>query len=493
MRKIGSSHFLIGVLGLAFAVLYLLLLYYRPSISWYDETYWTDLGRQIGINGRYYTTVWGGGQPSYPPLYSYILALWFKLFGFSFFQAHVPAILMGLGTFYLIEFSLVNQGYINSSLSIVLLAFLFWISPHMYYSINCGRVEALCILTGTLTVQSYLMGCKRNGNLLSIAICSFLVMSAGFQGAVFSSSYILIYLLFSNKKLKEHAKFLFAHFFGYALALICISLFMWQHNCFRAFLRTTFGFSNTINIIEGISNFFKGNGFHHNDITFRTIESSTSVQDFLSGLTINGLSVNKEYLVLLLLLLVVFVIVLARKRFSSFSGFEKATIMSSVAIPFIFILLGRYATYYAWTPFLPCICAFSIIVQKLNSKLMYIIPILGITIWFVMCKGYPNQRNFDFSKTKDSEMLNEIKKADIKPQESCLIPYSWYYYLINDNENLFFPGSGFMPDNLSRMILCPPYSELESMVPWLEYKNKSIRYLYDIGDKKVFSVSSNDE
>ena len=108
MVKHLSTKSFLWIIGFLFAAAYGLLIIWHPQESWCDEAFWVDWGRQMGVNGLFSTHVWGGGKPSYSPGYAFLLAGVFRFFGFSFFTAKFPNILLSFCVFILLGTSIIK-------------------------------------------------------------------------------------------------------------------------------------------------------------------------------------------------------------------------------------------------------------------------------------------------------------------------------------------------------------------------------------------------
>lgn len=473
------------MIGSVFFLIYVFLLYFHPETSWYDETYWTDLGRNIGINGQYHTWVWGTGQPSYSPLYAYLLAVWFKVFGFSYFNAHFPAILIVLVS-YLI-FCNALKDFLLSKSNLIIFSILFWLSPEVFWIYNCGRVDVLCVLLSIITivffVKSYNNVNVYNMTVLFASCC--LLLWTGFQGVFFTTLFIIIFFLIDIRMAINQKKRVFLNYIGSCVfSLITLSAFMLYHNSLKAFFRTTFGFSNTVNIIEAFDDFVSTGSFKSDTITFNAIETSNNISDIFSKMTIDGILFNLSYWMLLSLATIGLIYLIIKKQ--KFSKLEAILIILPFATPLFFILLGRYATYYTWTGYLSAVVFFTIIISKIQ-RIEFISAFMSAVslVWFIVCPYKNAIKNVDLYGQTDASILKDIADANLDFNKSSFVPYEWYYYLINQGyENkMFFKGSGHMPLDLELMILDDDDYETWS-------KRFELKYIRNIGVYREYKIIS---
>ena len=176
-----KNKWLIAAMGALCFVLYVIFLYFRPQESWCDDAFWADWARQLAEHNRYYTTVWGFGHPSYCPLYVFLMALWYKVVGFSFFTAQFPNILLALIIYWVLMLILAGRKHITTWQGVVCLSALFWFSPSMCGICNCGRIEMLCLLLGILTSYFFVRSIETAllKDKIALFICSLLLFATG--------------------------------------------------------------------------------------------------------------------------------------------------------------------------------------------------------------------------------------------------------------------------------------------------------------------------
>lgn len=137
----------------------------QPQI-WPDEAYISDVANNIINDRRAGTDLWGDSITGikknlfwYPPLYTNILAIWFKTFGFSitslrFFSCSLGVIFLII-LYYFIQISL-NDSLLRRKKWICLgLVFLLSIDNNFLKASKIGRPEMLVILLGFLSLYTY--------------------------------------------------------------------------------------------------------------------------------------------------------------------------------------------------------------------------------------------------------------------------------------------------------------------------------------------------
>lgn len=79
--------------------------------------------------------------------------------------------------------------------------------------------------------------------------------------------------------------------------------------------------------------------------------------------------------------------------------------------------------------------------------------------------------------------LSDIATANIDPNIPVCIPYEWYYYVVDWNENIYFQGSGAHPNDLSKIIYSPTDYNEENFMNKYELKETQ-----RIGNKIVYEI-----
>lgn len=480
------NKWLITFVGVVFFGFYLVHLYFRPQESWCDDAFWADWARQLAEHNRYYTTVWGAGQPSYCPLYVFIMAMWYKLVGFSFFAAQFPNICLTLVAYWLLTVILVGRKYIVSWQSIIGFSLLFWLSPWMFMIYNCGRIEVLCLLLGILTAYYFIRAIETGAlkHKLGLFLFSMLLFATGVEGVVFASLFILIYSVFHYHESWTNKVLYVWHLGGYLFSLSALIIITWKVNCLIRFLGTMFGFSKTITPL--IVKFYTWINYVIFGITEEVKIPSAAISKVpLFQSIIGGLTINKEYLILIAVVIVLFVCLLKGQTWKKIQKPVWVVVTMAIITPFVYVLAGRYVIYYTWAAYIPCIIALSMLVEQFKYKWISFGISMLMVVWFCVDAGPKITQNVFHAHERDQKNVADIEKAQINPDVPTAIPYSWYYYIIENNENVWFQGSGAYPEDLAVII----YSKSE-------YTEKKFMNSYElqercrIGDKIVYDIIS---
>lgn len=456
------------------------MLYFRPHESWCDDAFWADWAYRLS-QGGFGTYVWGGGRPSYAPLYAIIMAGWYKVVGFSFFTAQLPNLIFALLTYLVLYFRMDDGSLIKSKIFAICICLCFWFADTLFWIFNCGRVDTLCLLFGILTFDSFTKAYQTKSIKSYVGMCVWaaLNIATGVEGVVFTVVLLIVYSLMhislSLKNWRLYVWYIVSSF----ISFFAVTLWMTYHNCGKAFLRTTFGFSASL---DKLYDFL---GISHSSMIVKNVESSLTFVDYVHqflNLCTNAMLANMEYLVLVCLLIVLLCIVVYQKRWNSLSDISKSMTVSAIIIPWVFLLAGRYTTYYTWAAYIPCCYSVFVLLQVLKVDKFFTPIIAGcMLIWFCVSPRAVYKR-IDFDHTVDKRNMEDISLAKIKDNEPVYIPYEWYYYLAPKNENLFFYWSWGFPKSMKKMVVDESEEDKISKMFELEYS-------YSIGKRKVYSVA----
>ena len=443
---------LIAVIGLCCFVFYVVCLYFRPQESWCDDAFWADWARQLAEHNRYYTTVWGFGHPSYCPLYVFIMALWYKVMGFSFFAAQFPNICLTLITYWLLMLIMIGRKHIQSWKGIVGFSALYWLAPSTFWIYNCGRIEVLCLLLGIITAYSFVRALETDAlkHKIGLLVWGLLLFATGVEGVVFATLFILVYSAYHYREAWRNKKLYVWHLGGYVTSLSLLGVITWKTHCLHQFFDTMFGFSKTFtSLYLYLRAFIKGakNGVE----MIEPVQSAEPKGSFLQSL-IEGVSQNIEYLTLAGLVMVLFAILWYRVKWKNLPKSTLVITTMAIITPVIYVLAGRYTIYYTWAAYVPCIIAVVMLIEQLEWKWMHLGIGALMIVWFFVSPSNSLLHALDFSKQRDQQNIADIQEANINPNVPTVIPYSWYYYVVEENENIWFQASGAYPDDLSVII-----------------------------------------
>ena len=482
-----QNKYLIATIGLFCFLIYVFFLFFRPQESWCDDAFWADWARQLAVHNRYYTTVWGFGHPSYCPLYVFLMAGWYKIVGFSFFSAQFPNIFLVLVTYWGLMIFLTERKYIVHWQAVVGFSALYWFTPSMCWIYNCGRIEVLCMLLGFLTIYSFVKAIENDKNKYKIELFIFglLLFATGVEGVVFATLSILIYSIYNWRHVWTKKIVYLWHFGSYIASLGILGIITWRTHCLHQFFDTMFGFSKTFSsaylYIRAIVKGAKHGDFAIDSVNYQSIPKPSMLQSIMDGYTM-----NLEYLILIVIVIILLAIYLWNTIRSKNTN-KTVLIIASIAIvtPLVYVLAGRYVSYYAWAAYIPCIIATILLLEQMHVQWLHICLGSLMVIWFLFSPTNRVLKSLDFTHYKDKQNKKDICEAAIDPNVPTVIPYSWYYYVVEDNENIYFQASGLYPNDLGVIIYAPYEYNEEQFMNRYELKERC-----KIGNKIVYDILS---
>ena len=457
------------------------LLFFRPKESWYDDAYWADWAYCIS-QGGFITHVWGADQPSYNPLYALLLAGWYKVVGFSFVTAQLPNLIFAFAAYLVICLRWEDGKVFKSITAVIGFSFLYWFADTLYFIFTNGRPNTLCILLGVLTIDSFSRSMEKGRwqDILLFAVWSACMICTSMEGVVFTVVMLGVISVFNFKQYIKrwwmYVIYILSNIIGFALELA----YMAYHNCGLAFLRVQFGFSSTVNTIMQRLNI---SGWESSIGVVENTEGMT-LHERLASATMEGITDNREYIVCAILVISLLVVSIVRKQWKELTRFERSVIVSSIIMPWVYLLAGRYALYYTWAAYVPVVISLFVLMQNHNKIHRWLTPLLCCisVCWFLFSGNHTNFKKPDFKHLADKTNMADIDAMNIADDEAIYIPYSWYYYLAPRNNHLYFRGSGRYIKAMKRMVL----SSEEEIEEW--QKSLEIEYMYDIGSRKVYRV-----
>jgi 4-amino-4-deoxy-L-arabinose transferase-like glycosyltransferase len=132
----------------------------RTGLAGYDDAFFAHQGKEIALTGEWWT-IHLNGIPSfvYPPLYIWLEAASFKVFGIHDFAAKLPTALLGLGTIVLIYFltlELTGQAWLSLLAMLVLASTQFFIKNATH-----AMTDVPFTFFFTLVIFFYLKGLRK--------------------------------------------------------------------------------------------------------------------------------------------------------------------------------------------------------------------------------------------------------------------------------------------------------------------------------------------
>ncbi len=476
-----SSEHLIIITGAIGFIFYTVMLWARPMESWVDDAFYTDWALRIS-QGGFLTHIWENGKPGYCPLYSLLLAGWIKTFGFSYFSVHILGIIVGLVIYYLLLLRLPLISWMKNKWAVVCFSICYWLAPGILWIVNCGRQDILCILWSVLAIDAFVRTYENADRKQLVLFClwAMLLMWTGLEGVIFIAIFVFVYSGLDFRKSLQKWSIYVGYGISTIIAFIAEFFYLLYHHCGKTFLGSIIGHSNTV---THILHFLETGDWKFVEEGAKIEVESMGLMNILNSGQYNGVLGNKEYLALLVAGIILLFILCFKKQKTQWTIMERALLWTSICVPIVFILIGRYAYYYTWAAYIPALIAFlRVIYDYQNKKMLYAISAVGMSMWLWLASPNLFFMRFDPERRIDKQHLEEIKMADILPNETVYIPYEWYYYLAKENKNLYAYWSCRYPVTMSKMII----SNEHELAEWEQ--RLELEYVKSVGKYQIYKV-----
>ncbi len=478
--KIASKHLvlLLGAIGFIF---YTIMLWLRPMESWVDDAFYTDWALRIS-QGGFLTHIWENGKPGYCPLYSILLAGWIKVFGFSYFSVHIFGVIIGLVIYYLLLLRLPFDTWVKDKWAVVCFTVCYWLSPGILWIVNCGRQDILCILWSVLAIDAFVRAYENSEKKQFALFClwAMMLMWTGLEGVIFFGVFVLVYSCLDIKKSLQKWTMYVWYAVCTIISFVAEFFYLLYHHCGKTFLGSILGHSNTV---TQVLNFIETGDWVSVGTTVNDDAGTMTLLEILNTGHYNGVLGNKEYLAMLVFAGVLLLILYFYKKKVELSKIEKAFLWVAICVPICFVIIGRYAYYYTWAAYIPAMIAvIGIVYDLVNKKLIYVLLAIGMCVWLGLASPNLFFMRFDPDRTIDKMHRHEIEVADIQPNETVYIPYEWYYYLAEENENLYAYWSFRYPKTMTKMV----FSNDQELAEWEQ--RLELEFVEQVGIYKIYNV-----
>lgn len=460
-----QNFYLVLAFGLLFFVIHTILLAFHVPSSWCDDVFYVDLARQIGLYGSFYSRVWGYVETSCP-LYMLLLAPIIRCFGMNYFLIHLPGLLLTLLSYFLLAYGLLCKLLINKWSTIALFSILYWFLPMLFWTNNSGRIEPLCLFIGISTIYCFIWSAKflsyKSGILLFIT--SFLLYMSGIEGIVFALVVILSYCLVSIRKFKHYWRSVAIFIGAIIVAFGANNMLAYSQGGLSAFYARLFGRSSLANIYMPILSILKGikNGTPIS-LNRPSMPAEATPDISLIEKIWNGYTLEPNYWVLFIILVICITILFILKKEILQNRLFEVISLSALLMPLIFVLAGRYTSYYTWASIVPLVLALSIAADNYKGSAYF--SLIGACATMLSFFYSPIiDRRWDWHGDLDRELKVQVQAASpyIQKDWCVVLPHKWYYYVINDDENLWYYSTpGFASDLKYVLYKSDDYCEFE--------------------------------
>jgi len=174
--------------------------------AWLDEIHTMNESNPNTTLGNLYQNIKSGEQM--PPLYFYLVYVFFKLLGYSVFIARLLSVIIGVLSIF--SFYKLSKLFLNNKISLIITLFLSINSYHLYFSQE-ARPYILFFFFSIWSIF-YLFKLLKNQNLINFilyGICSGLMITTHFFGLfILVANSIIIFIHYNNYFMEFNVSFL---------------------------------------------------------------------------------------------------------------------------------------------------------------------------------------------------------------------------------------------------------------------------------------------
>lgn len=293
----------------------------------YDEVLFTDPAVNLYFGEGFISTFWHQNSNKFfaenSQLYSYILYLWMKLFGFSLLSVRsLNCFLIAFSTF-ILWISVIKMNLINSKWARLGLVLFLTSSYNAVFSACNGRYDALQIMLLALFILAFSLS-SRIPRFILIIIISILIPFAGINLLPYITVLCFIILIYFGFKFLKEITFIIIGIAIGALSFLAI-----------------------LHINSVLNDFF--NGFNY----LRTLRGTVIVLK------------DPSYYFMLIMGLAIIVYEIMHRTFKFKSAIFFGCLIAMI-IPIVYNITGHYPNYYSWMACIPLSVCFWSHISKYN-------------------------------------------------------------------------------------------------------------------------------
>jgi hypothetical protein len=286
----------------------------RFTTVWLDEVMFTDPAINLYFGNGFTSTawfiqtkeeMWAGNLP----LYSLVLFLWVKLFGFSLLTVRSLNYFLIIGSSIMLWLAVIRLRLVNLAWIRIFLIIIFLCGYGISLCYRSGRYDCLGIMLGISAVLVYSVSYSKLRYFLLMSI-GILIVPSGLHLCLFSVIICFLLLIFMKKSVFKEACFLG---FGMIIGLMILLAFYYLNGVLDDFI-------SSVNILKSVT----------------------------SGSLPKDPSLPFIYMV-------AFLIIINRinKGYIQWNSLIIFGILAGLFVPIIMLLVGRFPTYYSWMVYIP--------------------------------------------------------------------------------------------------------------------------------------------
>lgn len=471
---------LIG-LGIAFLLVGIFL---GPRLQpvWIDEVVLAEPAANLALYDSFTSAAWYHQNAqefhvSTSFLYTVLLALWIKFWGFSIEKVRLFNYVLMLLSITLIWLALKKLPLIKFSWLRIILVVSCLLPTGITFIYTSGRYDTSCIFLSAMVLGAFLIKDAKI-RWLTMTIIGFFFPLSGLSAVVFATIFGGILLLFNFQRFWREFVALGG---GFILGMLFLYALYSTNGVWDDFVSLTLGHSvANANLNRTVI-----------DIIFSRVSKLFDQKDYLCG---GCLHPSFPPLSLLLIILIFYELLTKSFRWRSPSFFALITV---ITIPTTMCFLGKYPLYYSWMlmfPLIICICwSFNNILEKSTGKIQTTIISIAflVLLFYANLLGLPSLAQITLQQWEknDYTKVQNFLNNKINHQDHIYADFQTFYALKSRGKRVYFPlYNGQMTpedrDNLSLIVIDPRDSVRAPWNPGLaEIVGDSLPQWYDTGEQ----------
>jgi hypothetical protein len=387
--------------------------------AWRDEVMFVDPAANLYLGHGFNSSVWFAQAKDkfwagYPPLYSFLLYLWMKVFGFSQSGARaLNGVLITLSAFMLWQ-TVIKLNLVSSTIWRVVLLISLIVIAGYDFDYRSGRPDILMIALSISLLLAYSIQQKPIRYLSLTFICIIFPFSGLALVAYTFFLSVLALICLRKPFLKEFL----AIMAGLAIGLLGLFSFYAMHGVWKDFIISTV--NNPTLSISGPRIFLER--FIYN---FKLIFTGSRIF---------------KLLFFAILGIVIYRLIKRQFQFCSLSSFG---LLVGFGIPFAMRTVGAYPLYYNWmacAPIAICICSEMAKLSRFETQRWGYSLIVGSVVVLILFS--PPFKLFDFIanwKTSDYSYVENFVNQNFKKEDWVIGDFLTYYALKSKVEVVMYP------------------------------------------------------
>jgi hypothetical protein len=382
-------------------------------VPWMDEIQFVDPAANLYLKNSFTTTAYGWERGTelhaHHPLYSLLLATWFKITGFGPMHARALNYVLVICTVLSVWVAIARSELVPSATYRLFLVLLLLFGYSFSFPYRTGRIEPLLMFLSALLFLLFTIK-NRRWRISLLAAATLFFGPAGLHLVVFAGVFTFLLFIYLGRPVMVEVIVIWV-----ALLISTAGLFtfyamhgVWQNALLAIAPHTATG---------GIGTFLTGGGLTH----------------------LNKLPKDPSLMVLLGLLGLLVIDQIRRGQFRHGSVISFG-LGSSIAVSAALLMLAKFPTYYSWMVFGPLsVCLCSVMSRMHASRLTN----LGMRTGFVLAciTGLPLQLfavTYDW-RDRDYDAVQEIVSANVEKDDRVLCDYPVYFAAKAKAVEVFLP------------------------------------------------------